>query len=38
MNVDKQIEYWLKGAEEDIETAEILIFKGKIMHGLFSVI
>lgn len=35
MKVDKQIEYWLNGAREDIETAEILISKGKILHGLF---
>lgn len=35
MKFDKQIEYWLNGAKEDLETAEILISKGKILHGLF---
>lgn len=35
--IDKQkhIEYWINNAEEDIETAKILISKNRIMHGLF---
>ena len=35
MNISKQIEYWKSGAKSDIETAEILIDKGKYLHGLF---
>ncbi len=35
MNVEKQIKYWIDGAKSDIETAEILIDKGKYLHGLF---
>jgi HEPN domain-containing protein len=35
MNVEKQIKYWKDGAKSDIETAEILIDKGKYLHGLF---
>lgn len=34
-NIEKQIEYWKSGAISDIETAEILIEKGKFLHGLF---
>ncbi len=35
MNLNKQIEYWEIGANQDIETADILISKEKILHGLF---
>lgn len=35
INLEKQIEYWISTAESDIETAEILIEKGKLLHGLF---
>lgn len=35
INIEKQIEYWKSGALSDIETAEILIEKGKYIHGLF---
>ncbi len=35
MNIQKQIEYWTKGAEEDFETAKILIERNRILHGLF---
>ncbi|MFC2134973.1 HEPN domain-containing protein [Bacteroidota bacterium] len=35
MNYDKQIEYWKCGAEEDLETAGILLEKKKIKEGLF---
>ncbi len=38
MNINKQIEYWKSGSFSDIETAEILIEKGKYLHGLFFVI
>ena len=35
MDINKQIEYWKSGAKSDIETAGILIDKGKYLHGLF---
>jgi HEPN domain-containing protein len=35
LNIQKQIEYWKKGALEDFETADILILKNKFRHGLF---
>jgi len=35
INVDKQIQYWVKGADSNLETAEILIKKKKITEGLF---
>ena len=31
----KQIEYWIKGAENDLLTAELLIREKRIVHGLF---
>ena len=34
-NLQKQIDYWLNGAEDDILTADILIQKNRILHGLF---
>jgi len=34
-NIPKQIAYWKESADDDIETAEILIEKGKFVHGLF---
>jgi HEPN domain-containing protein len=33
--IKKQIEYWIQGAESDIDTAGILIKKKKYLHGLF---
>ena len=35
LNIPKQITYWTESADDDIETAEILIEKGKFVHGLF---
>ncbi|MDP3912351.1 MAG: HEPN domain-containing protein [Bacteroidota bacterium] len=35
INVAKQIEYWQKTAESDVETASILISSGKLIEGLF---
>ncbi len=35
MDLNKQIEYWKTGSNQDIETAELLISKEKILHGLF---
>jgi HEPN domain-containing protein len=33
--IEKQISYWISGAKEDLESAEILINKKRILHGLF---
>ena len=35
MNVKKQINHWVNGAIDALDTAEILIEKRKILHGLF---
>jgi len=35
ININKQIEYWTKGAEDDLLTAELLIREKRILHGLF---
>jgi HEPN domain-containing protein len=35
INVEKQIEYWVNSAKDDLETAIILIEKEKFAHGLF---
>lgn len=35
INIEKQIDYWLNGANEDFDVAEILIEKRRILHGLF---
>ena len=35
LNIPKQIAYWTESADDDIETAGILIEKGKFVHGLF---
>jgi HEPN domain-containing protein len=35
INVAKQIEYWCNTAENDIETASILIKSGKYIEGMF---
>ncbi len=35
VNVQKQIDYWIKGAEDDIVTAELLIRERRTLHGLF---
>ncbi len=35
MDIGKQIEYWKAGAEDDLLSAEILIDKNRILHGLF---
>jgi HEPN domain-containing protein len=35
INVQKQIEYWINGADEDIATAELLIREKRTLHGLF---
>lgn len=35
INIDKQIEYWTTGADDDLLTAELLIREKRILHGLF---
>jgi len=35
INIAKQIEYWCNTAENDIETASILITSGKYIEGMF---
>ena len=35
MDVGKQIEYWLQGAEEDLAAAQSLLEKGHLRHALF---
>lgn len=34
-NIEKQIEYWMQGADDDLLTAAILIGEKRILHGLF---
>lgn len=35
INTHKQIEYWINGAFEDLDSAKILIDKKRFLHGLF---
>jgi len=35
INIQKQVDYWIEGADEDIVTAELLIRERRILHGLF---
>ena len=35
MDVQKQIDYWRKGSEEDLEVAERLLQMRKLRHGMF---
>ena len=35
INIQKQIDYWMSGAEDDLVTADILIRGMRILHGLF---
>ena len=34
-NIQKQIDYWINGAEDDIITAKLLIQERRTLHGLF---
>ena len=34
-DLEKQIDYWVRGADSDIETAELLIVGKKFLEGLF---
>ncbi len=35
IDIEKQIEYWLKGAEEDLSIADLLIRENRFIQGLF---
>ena len=35
MNIQKQINYWVTGAKEDMISAELLINNNRLLHGLF---
>ena len=35
INIQKQIDYWMSGAEDDLVTADLLIRGRRILHGLF---
>jgi HEPN domain-containing protein len=35
IDIKKQIEYWTRGAEDDLSIAELLIREKRILHGLF---
>jgi len=35
VNIQKQIDYWINGADEDIVTADLLIREKRTLHGLF---
>ena len=35
IDIKKQIDYWTKGADDDLLTAELLIREKRILHGLF---
>jgi hypothetical protein len=35
INIDKQVEYGITGATDDLEVAEILIEQRRFLHGLF---
>ena len=37
LNIPKQIEYWVRSAEEDFEVGSNLIKAGKIRHGMFFI-
>lgn len=35
IDLQKQIEYWVHGADDDLASAEILIERKRMLHGLF---
>lgn len=35
INIQKQMDYWISGAEDDLVTADLLIRERRILHGLF---
>jgi len=38
VNIEKQIDYWRKGAEEDMPVGVKLVKEGSLRQGLFSFI
>jgi HEPN domain-containing protein len=34
-DLKKQLDYWLNSSQEDLDTADLIIREGKILHGLF---
>jgi len=37
IDINKQIEYWSEGAEDDLSTAELLIRENRILPGILVV-
>ena len=35
IDIKKQIQYWIEGAEDDLSAAELLIREKRILQGLF---
>lgn len=35
INIQKQVEYWMNGARDDLLTAEVLFQRKRDLHGLF---
>lgn len=35
IDINKQLAYWEQGAKDDLDSAKILVEKGKLLHGLF---
>lgn len=35
IDVPAQVQYWMDGAREDLDTADVLLEKGKVLEGLF---
>jgi HEPN domain-containing protein len=35
VNIQKQIDYWINGADDDFVTADLLIRENRALHGLF---
>jgi HEPN domain-containing protein len=35
LDLKKQIQYWCSNGKNDLDTAELLISNGKVLHGLF---
>ncbi len=35
INIQKQIDYWINGAIDDLESAKVLVERKRLLHGLF---
>ncbi len=35
INIQKQIDYWINGAVDDLESAKVLVERKRLLHGLF---